>query len=220
MEIWGCTALWWTEAVYHVVWGGDELHSGVADLWSLVRLPVRPGDRVVHELVGYWGSRRKESAWNQSRGPNRWPDRQNVLYHRWPGSTGCTSTCAGPGMWRRGWCRYDRSGSAQWCWMWSLVAAAEKKRKMLSGALGKVPMWWHKFFFLTGLFKFGLIFTIFSDILRSLCLSWGLRMSRVLGNVIMQGKVTPVHTRDSVTGSTLPEVLLYWDTFYSMFADT
>lgn len=75
-------------------------------------------------------------------------------------------------------------------------------------------------FFFTGPFRFGLIFTIFSDTFRSLCLSWGPRMSRVLGDVDMQGKVTPVYTWDSVTGSTLPEVLLYRENFYSMFADT
>lgn len=45
---------------------------------------------------------------------------------------------------------------------------------------GKFPHVVRRVFFIV-LFKFGLISTIFSDTLRSLCLSWGLRMSRVLG---------------------------------------
>lgn len=45
---------------YHVVWGSDELHSGILHLWSFVRFTVRPGDRVVHELIWNWTRKEEE----------------------------------------------------------------------------------------------------------------------------------------------------------------
>lgn len=128
-----------TEASYHVVWGGDELHSGVLDLWSLMGLPVRPGDRVVHKLVRNWTRRRAglNGKWSGLDNVLTQIHREPVSYHHWPGSRGCTSTCAGPGKWQRGWCMCDRSGSALSCSMWSPVAAAEKRGREKKGRAEK-----------------------------------------------------------------------------------
>lgn len=51
-------------------------------------------------------------------------------YHHWPDSTGCTSIASGPGRRQRGWCRFCRSDTSRWCWMWPPEAAAGKNRTL------------------------------------------------------------------------------------------
>lgn len=56
---------WTEETAHHVVWGGDELHSGVLDLWSLMGLTIRSGDWVVHELIWNWTRKVKKSVFDK-----------------------------------------------------------------------------------------------------------------------------------------------------------
>lgn len=42
------------EMTHHVIGGGNELNGGVENLRPLVRLTIRAGDWVVHELIRNW----------------------------------------------------------------------------------------------------------------------------------------------------------------------
>lgn len=102
-----------------------------------------PGCTWTHQALEGGGAK-SQSERERNTETDKVADNWTAWYHRWPGSTGCTSTCAGPGMWRRGWCRCDRSGNGRWCWMWSLVAAAHTHTEQsVCGDGGANRVWSH-----------------------------------------------------------------------------
>lgn len=68
----------------------------------------------------------------------------SLSYHRWPGSTGCTSTSSGPRMRQRGWCRFCRTDTWQWCWTSPQEVAARIKAQ-INRPLREKSLWWNSF---------------------------------------------------------------------------